>query len=60
MYTFLHAYILFELPLLQNNFACENIFTQIGSRAKRSLDIYGLGEGLVVTGRKRDIGQNVL
>ena len=34
--------------------------TQIGSGAKCLLDIYHWGASLAVTGRIRDIGQNVL
>jgi hypothetical protein len=37
-----------------------NIFTQIWSGAKCGLDIYHWGAGLAVTGRIRDIGQNVV
>ena len=37
-----------------------NIFTQIGSGAGCWLDIYHMDAGLAVTGRIRDIGQNVL
>jgi len=37
-----------------------NIFSQIGSAAKCRLHIYNWGAGLAVTGRIRDIGQNVL
>jgi hypothetical protein len=37
-----------------------NIITPIGSCAQCWLDIYHWGAGLAVTGRQRDIGQNVL
>ena len=37
-----------------------NIFTQIWNGAKCGLDIHHWGIGLAVTGRIRDIGQNVV
>jgi len=44
------------------NYHCYQITlrTQTGSREKFRLDIYHWGAGLAVTGRIRDIGQNVL
>jgi len=45
---------------LPNNTASETFFTHIRSGAKWCLDIYHRGAGLVVNGRTRDIGQNVL
>jgi hypothetical protein len=48
------------------NYRCYQIvlrvkqFTQIGSGAKCWLDIYHYGAGLAMTGRIRNIGQNVL
>ena len=49
----------FELSLLPNNTASGS-FLLIGSGAKCWQDIYHWGAGLAVTGRIRDIGQNVL
>jgi hypothetical protein len=46
--------IVYELPLQLN------IFTEIGNRIQCWLDIYHWDAGLAVTGRIRDIGQNVL
>ena len=60
IYTCLTAYRLYK------NYRCYqitlqwNIFTQIGSGAKCWLDIYHWAAGLAVTGRIRDVGQNVL
>jgi len=51
--------IVYELPLLQNNGAC-NIFTQIGSGATCCLDIYRWDHKLAVTGRIRDVEHNIL
>ena len=36
------------------------VLTQVGSGAKCLLDVYYWGAGLAVTGRIRDIGQNIL
>jgi hypothetical protein len=49
----------YEPPLLPNNTAVKHFYTN-RSGAKCWLDIYRWGAGLVVTGRIRDIGQNVL
>jgi hypothetical protein len=47
-----------ELPLLPNNTASETFLHKSGG--VRFIIIYYWGAGLAVTGRMRDIGQNVL
>jgi len=49
----------YELPLLPNNTAVKYFYTN-RSGTKCWPDIYHWGAGLAVTGRIRDIGQNVL
>ena len=66
VYIYIYIYIsdcleiIYELPLLPNNIASDSLFTHIRSCAKCWLDIYHWGASLAVTGRIRDIGQNVL
>ena len=60
IYTHLTVYRLY-MNYLCYQLTCEwNIFRQIGSGAKCWMALYQLGAGLAVTGRTRDIGQNVL
>ena len=65
VHTHTHTHIsdtvqtVYELPLLPDNTAVKHFYTNRGG-AKCWLDIYGWSVGLAVTGRIRDIGQNVL
>ena len=60
-YTHIHDTVqtVFELPLLRNSTAVKHLNTN-RSGAKCWPDIYHWGAGLAVTGRIRDIGQNIL
>jgi hypothetical protein len=58
-HTYLTAYRLYMNYRCYQTTLQWNIFKQIGSSAKCWLDIYHWGAGLAVTGRIRDIGQNV-
>jgi hypothetical protein len=49
----------YELPLLPSNTTVKHCYTN-RSGAKCWLDIYRWGAGMAVTGRIRDVGQNVL
>ena len=64
MFAYAHIWlrreIVCELPLLPNDTASETFFKLIGRRAKCWLDIYRWGASLAVSGRARDIRQNVL
>jgi hypothetical protein len=51
--------IVYELPLLPNNTVSETFLHKLGAVGNIDWIVYHWGAGLVVTGRIRDIGQNI-
>ena len=51
--------IVYELPLLPNNTASETFLHKLGAMGNIDWIVYHWGAGLGVTGRIRDIRQNI-